>query len=431
MDKKKMIHYIDYVLDAYDFVIVTDDPYKVIEEEDKKEITDEEKERNIKRRIKKLVKDKIIEEFNKNPKQFDYKYMKKMANDNVDEYTKIAIINTVYGIIYKDKENDPSFNKEYIRSHGAVKRVLNNLFIEEDDDNTVEQELSDKYIHLKEMFKQYKEHYYIKEEKNPNSLTMKEINELITRYRKYGDLEARNTIVEKNIGLCYKYAGWYQAKDNVMLNVEDLVNDGIEGMIKAIDKFNPKKGVRFSTYATWWIKQNITRSSENNFRSIRIPVHKVAWLKKIKRQINNIAKQYGNLEAEELCKKLGISQDEYEEYRTLMQGIGSLNQKVSKEDGESSEEVGSFIPDAEDYAEKAIQNVDREILFGVLDKCLTPREKEIIIKRFGLNGEDETTLENVGKELHVTRERVRQIEAKARRKVREYYRRNKIKTDYN
>ena len=431
MDKRRLMHYIDYVLDSYSFVTVTDEPYKVIEEEDKKNISDEEKEQNVKKAIKKQVRDKILEEFNKNPKQFDYKYMRKLASDDIDEYAKIAIINTVFGIIYKDKENDAVFNKDYIRSHGNVKRVLNNLFIEEDENNTVEEELCEKYKHLKELFKQYKNHYYIKEEKSPNGLTMKEIVELINRYRNEGDLEARNTIVEKNIGLCYKYAGWYQARDNVMLNIEDLINDGIEGMIKAIDKFNVKKGVRFSTYATWWIKQSITRSSDNNFRNIRIPVHKVEWLKKTKRELQNVIKEFGNLDAEELCSKVGISMEEYEEYRNLMQGIGSLNQKVSKEDGESSEEVGNFIPDSEDYAEKAINNVDKEILFGVLDQCLTPREKEVIIRRFGLNGEDETTLENIGKEMHVTRERVRQIEAKARRKIREYYRRNKIQTDYN
>ena len=424
MDKKKLIHYVNYVLDSYDFVKIHINPEELVEKELAKTGADEEKEKNIRKAVKLLVREKIIESYKKNPDKFDYYFMKKLSGYDIDEYTKIAIVSNVFGLLFKDKETDGKFCKEYINNHKPLRRVLNNLFIEEDDDNTVEQELNEKYSHIKEILVQYKKHFYIKEEKSSNTLTMKEIIDLISKYRK-GDIEARNIIVEKNIGLCRKLAAGFQRRDNVMTNYDDLVNDGVEGLMKAIDKFDSKKGVRFSTYAVYWIKQSIQRSTYNNFRSIRIPVHKVEWINKINKKINKLEQDEGITDSKELCKRLELSEEEYEEYRKLTAGIGSLNKKVNNQDGDSTEEVGNFIADKEDYTAKAIEKVDKEILLGVLDECLTPREKDVIVKRYGFDGEDERTLENVGKELNVSRERVRQIEAKSRFKIKRYYMRHK------
>ena len=425
MDRKKLIHFVNYVLDSYDFISINVDPEELVDKELEKPISDEEKEKNIRKIVKTLVRDRIIKDYSKNPEKFDYGFMKKLSGYEIDEYTKIAIVNNVFGLLFKDKENDSAFCKKYINDHKPLRRVLNNMFIEEDDDNTIEQELTEKYPHLIEIFKQYKKNFYIKEEKSSDTLTMKEIIDLITKYRN-GDIESRNIIVERNIGLCRKLASSFQNRDNLMLNYDDLVNDGVEGLIKAIEKFDCKKGVRFSTYAVYWIKQAIQRTTENYYRSIRIPVHKVAWIKKLNKKINEITKAEGEYDEKTLCKKLDITMDEYQEYRRLRAGIASLNKKVYSQDGDSNEEVGNFVADSEDYAEKAIEKVDKEILLDDLDKCLNPREKEVIIKRFGLNGQDEMTLESVGKDLNVTRERTRQIEAKARLKIRRYYMRYRI-----
>lgn len=265
---------------------------------------------------------------------------------------------------------------------------------------------------------------YLKEIGKVDLLTADEERELAARMSA-GDEEAKQHLTEANLRLVVSIAKRYTGRG---LQFLDLIQEGNLGLIKAVDKFDYHKGFKFSTYATWWIRQAITRSIADQARTIRIPVHMVETINKLVRHQRQLLQELGREpEPEEIAERMGISVDRVREIQKISQIPVSLEKPIGEEE---DSQLGDFIEDedAQSPAEQASYTLLREQLFEVL-KELTPREEEVLKLRFGLEDGRTRTLEEVGREFNVTRERIRQIEAKALRKLRHPNRSRKLK-DY-
>ena len=263
---------------------------------------------------------------------------------------------------------------------------------------------------------------YLKEIGKVPLLSADEEIELAKRMEK-GDEEAKKRLCEANLRLVVSIAKRYVGRGMLFL---DLIQEGNLGLIKAVDKFDYTKGYKFSTYATWWIRQAITRSIADQARTIRIPVHMVETINKLIRVSRQLLQTYGREPSpEEIAKEMGISVEKVREIQKITQEPVSLETPIGEEE---DSHLGDFIPD-EDVpapAEAAAFSMLKEQLVEVLG-TLTEREQKVLRLRFGLDDGRARTLEEVGKEFNVTRERIRQIEAKALRKLRHPSRSRKLK----
>ena len=265
---------------------------------------------------------------------------------------------------------------------------------------------------------------YLKEIGKVPLLTADEEIELAKRMEA-GDEYAKMKLCEANLRLVVSIAKRYVGRGMLFL---DLIQEGNLGLIKAVDKFDYRKGYKFSTYATWWIRQAITRSIADQARTIRIPVHMVETINKLIRVSRQLLQTYGREPSpEEIAKEMGITVDKVREIQKIAQEPVSLETPIGEEE---DSHLGDFIPDDDvpAPAEAAAFSMLKEQLVEVLD-TLTDREQKVLKLRFGLDDGRSRTLEEVGKEFDVTRERIRQIEAKALRKLRHPSRSKKLK-DY-
>ena len=267
---------------------------------------------------------------------------------------------------------------------------------------------------------------YLKEIGKVPLLTPEEEQELARRMNA-GDEEAKRRMTEANLRLVVSIAKRYVGRGMLFL---DLIQEGNLGLIKAVEKFDVEKGYKFSTYATWWIRQAITRAIADQARTIRIPVHMVETINKTIRVSRQLLQELGHdPSAEEIAAEMNMPVDKVRDILKIAQEPVSLETPIGEEE---DSHLGDFIPDedASEPSEAASFSLLREQLEEVLD-TLAPREKKVLELRFGIVDGRTRTLEEVGKEFNVTRERIRQIEANALRKLRHPSRSKKLRDFLN
>ena len=297
------------------------------------------------------------------------------------------------GISITDKDGNPSA------------RVLNN---EEDPELSDEELLGSNSAKVNDPVRMY-----LKEIGVVPLLTNEEEQELAILVER-GDLEAKQRLAEANLRLVVSIAKRYVGRGMQFL---DLIQEGNMGLMKAVDKFDYTKGFKFSTYATWWIRQAITRAIADQARTIRIPVHMVETINKLVREQRNLLQELGqDPTPEQIAERMDMTPDKVREILKIAQEPVSLETPIGEED---DSHLGDFIEDEviENPVDYTTRVVLREQLDEVLD-TLTDREENVLRLRFGLDDGKMRTLEDVGKVFNVTRERIRQIEAKALRKLR-------------
>ena len=263
---------------------------------------------------------------------------------------------------------------------------------------------------------------YLKDIGKVPLLTQEEEVELAKRMAE-GDEEAKRRLSEANLRLVVSIAKRYVGRGLLFL---DLIQEGNFGLMKAVEKFDYTKGFKFSTYSTWWIKQSITRAIADQARTIRIPVHMVETINKLTRVTRQLTQKLGREpNVEEIGKEMNISEEKVREIMKISQDTVSLDTPVGEEEDSN---LGTFIQDENAISpqESATQVMLKEQLLEVLNS-LTPREQKVIMLRYGIEDGHSRTLEDVGKEFNVTRERIRQIEAKALKKLRQPSRSKRLK----
>lgn len=253
---------------------------------------------------------------------------------------------------------------------------------------------------------------YLDSLRNIPLLTQEEECELMKKIEK-GDKQARQDMITHNLRLVVSIAKKYQTQMELL----DLIQEGNIGLMKALDKFDYTKEYKFSTYATWWIRQSISRAIADKKRTVRLPVHVVDKLSRIKRELAKYESKYGKTPSrKELAEITGYDQELLDTYYLLNTDTVSLDMPSKpSEMGEEMDPIGEIIEDKTiaGVEDSAINNMLNEEIMAILPKILKPVEVEVIQKRFGFNGETRMTLEETGQQRGVTRERIRQIEAMA------------------
>lgn len=229
-----------------------------------------------------------------------------------------------------------------------------------------------------------------------------------------GDDEARKKMITANLRLVVKIAQDYS---NIGLSLLDLINEGNIGLMKAVERFDPSKGGKLSTYASWWIKQSIKRALANQSKTIRLPVHMVDRVTQIRRTTQQLSEKLGREPSdEELAEEMKIPVSRITHLKSVSKKPASLDSPINDEDGSS---LGDLVPD--EKSTSPLEKLQSKSLVGDVDKVLStlePREADIIRLRFGLEGRDPKTLEEVGEQIGITRERVRQLQEQAIRQLR-------------
>lgn len=365
-------------------------------------MADEKDIKRILRKISYLKLDKLIDR--RKASDEDYR---KILNEN--ENLRILISEFVGCFVEDDKLNQVEFEKyETLISNVLLDLVNiylfdNNISIESDDE-----EYSNDDVDLKDLSSDIKT-YLVQMAKYPLLTADEEIE--LGEKALLGDKVSREKLINCNLRLVVSIAKRYTGKG---LDFLDLIQEGNIGLIRTVDKFDPSKGYKFSTYATWWIKQGITRAIADKSRIVRIPVHANEVLQKIKRYISEYKNVNGvEPDVKKISEDLNISEDKINEYSVYFTDVGSLDKKIYEEDDTLVGDVVSSDVSVEGEAMNNSLIKDVEKALG----CLTEREREVVEQRFGLKTGFGKTLEEVGIEFNVTRERIRQIEAKALRKI--------------
>jgi len=293
---------------------------------------------------------------------------------------------------------------------------------DEEDDSDSPEKILEELSNSKEIKINDPVRMYLKEIGRINLLTSDEEFEY-ARLAEEGDEYAKKMLAESNLRLVVSIAKRYVGRGMLFL---DLIQEGNIGLMKAVDKFDPSKGYKFSTYATWWIRQAITRAIADQARTIRIPVHMVETINKLARVQRQLTQELNREPTdEEIAKKVGLSVDKVREVYKISQDPVSLETPIGEED---DSHLGDFIKDERTMSPEEYATIEmlKEELSGVL-LTLTEREEKVLRLRFGLDDGQCRTLEEVGQVFNVTRERIRQIEAKALRKLRHPSRSRKLK----
>ncbi|MBR0242715.1 RNA polymerase sigma factor RpoD [Candidatus Saccharibacteria bacterium] len=290
----------------------------------------------------------------------------------------------------------------------------------ESDDLENEEELSDEDLAITaenvDAFADDSVRLYLREIGKIPLLTPEEEADLADRIVK-GDKKAKDKMVESNMRLVVSIAKRYGGRG---LDFLDLIQEGNTGLLRAVEKFDPAKGFKFSTYATWWVRQAITRAIADQARTIRIPVHMVETINKVLRTTRKLTTELNREPTnEEIAEELGLEPEKIDYVMRIKQDIASLDASVGREGDDEDSVLGDFVEDEErDSPEDSAANQILKEQLSEIIATLTDREQKIIRLRFGIGGGRPHTLEEVGNEFDVTRERIRQIEAKALSKLR-------------
>ena len=306
--------------------------------------------------------------------------------------------------------------------------ILNsgNLMIDQEEpgmgDLADEEELSDEELEITvdnvDAFADDSVRLYLREIGKIPLLTPEEEADLAQRVIK-GDKKAKDKLAEANMRLVVSIAKRYSGRG---LDLLDLIQEGNTGLLRAVEKFDPSKGFKFSTYATWWIRQAITRAIADQARTIRIPVHMVETINKVLRATRKLTQELNREPTvEEIAKEMDMEPEKIEYVMKIKQDIASLDQSVGRDGDDEDSVLGDFVEDEERISpeDSAANQILKEQLASIIS-TLSEREQKIIKLRFGIGGGRPHTLEEVGAEFSVTRERIRQIEAKALSKLRKH-----------
>ena len=350
--------------------------------------------------------DERIEELVKIGKEQGYLTYEQIAKKTIDLDLDSESLDKLYNILTENKIDVRAEDDE----DGGEINLKDDIIVDDVPDESKDMSVNDNV------------RMYLKEIGKISLLTLEEEQELSRRVAA-GDEHAKNILAESNLRLVVSIAKRYVGRGLLFL---DLIQEGNIGLMKAVEKFDYDKGYKFSTYATWWIRQAITRALADQARTIRVPVHMVETINKMARIERQMTLELNREPTDqELSKKMGLSVDKIAEIRKISQDPVSLETPIGEED---DSHLGDFLADERTMSpeEFATYEILKDELREVLD-TLTVREKEVLELRFGLFDGSSHTLEEVGKQFKVTRERIRQIEAKALRKLRHPSRAKKLK----